>query len=902
MSEHRRKPPQSRGRRAASSGRRAEPPPAPPAAPVDGPPGVPGQRAHGSRAEARRAAQRGGRRRAGGAAGTAASAAEGASGGRRRRAEPTGRKRLIDYPRANKRGLRRWVPSWKQVVGSAVAFFGLMVGLVGLAYAMTEIPDPNQLAQQQSNVYYWSDDTRMVVSGGEVNRQEIPYEEIPEAMRHSVVAAENATFWDDSGIDPMGIGRAVLNMARGGDVQSGSTITQQYVKNMYLTQDQTLERKARELLLSIKVGAERSKTEILAGYLNTAYYGRGAHGLQAAAQAYFGVDAVDLDPSQCAFLTNLLKGPSLYDPWNLQGEPDEGNLERAQGRWEYVVERRVEVGNLDQAEAAEMEFPEINEPTPAMDKEGQIGYLTSLVDQFLISEGIVTEQQLSTGGLQIHTTFNPRMMEQMEASVEAVKEEHIDPEARDEDRHVQFGAASVIPGDGAIVAIYGGAGYPEHYVNNANSPNAQVGSTFKPFVLAAAMQEGIRDPEGPPEQSREERIQLSPESVYLSEDGLQINQYNGETLYVEDAETGEDITWEQANFEGKSPGELTLRESMEVSANSPFVQLGMDIGPATVAEVAEAAGLLPDSLGPANDTVPSFALGVSTPGPIRMATAYATFAAGGERAEPYSVTRVEFPDGESYEYETETQRAFEAAVANNVNDVLVSVVESEQGSGHEIVRQGFDKPAAGKTGTTDDNKSAWFVGYTPHLSTSVGMWRIASDPEDLREDEEAGFMSMYDTAGMTRINGSSLPLQVWLGFMREATADHEPTEFPEAPEIGETIWGGGAESPPPPPPEETEAPPEEETEEPEAPEEPEESEDPEPSDPPTGEEPDPEPTDPCMPWTPNCEEQGDPGGTDPGTSDGPGNTTDPGTSEGPEGTDPGENGDPGSSNSVFPWD
>ncbi|UED85326.1 transglycosylase domain-containing protein [Streptomyces profundus] len=895
MSEHRRKPPQSRGRRAASpSGRRAEPTPAPPTAsetPSGGSAELPSQRPYGSRAEARRAAQQGGGRR------RAASAAEGATagGGRRRRAEAPGKKRLIDYPRANKRGVRRWVPSWKQVMGSALTFLGLLIGLIGIAYALTEVPDANAIAKQQSNVYYWADGTRMVVSGGEVNRQNIAFEQIPEAMRDSVVAAENATFWDDSGIDPMGIGRAVLNMARGGDVQSGSTITQQYVKNMYLTADQTIERKARELLLSIKVSAEVSKNDILEGYLNTSYYGRGAHGIQAAAQAYFGVDAEDLDPSQCAFLTNLLKGPSLYDPYNLNGELDPGNLERAQGRWQYVLDRRLEVGNLSQAAYDEIgEFPEINEPTPAMEKEGQIGYLTSLVDNYLIANGI-DEKQLSTGGLQIHTTFDKDMMDQMEESVEAVREQHLDPEERSQDRHVQFGAASIVPGDGAIVAIYGGAGYPEHYANNADSPNAQVGSTFKPFVLAAAMRDGVRDPEKGPEQSRGDRTPLSPESTYLSENEAQIMNYDGEPLMVEDEETGEDVPWFQRNFEDRSQGELTLREAMEVSANTPFVQLGMDVGPDLVAEAAADAGLLRDSLGPADDSVPSFALGVSTPGPIRMATAYGTFAASGERAEPYSVTLVESSEGVLFEHEGETERAFEAAIADNVTDVLASVVESEQGSGRDA--QVLDRPVAGKTGTTDENKSAWFVGYTPHLSTAVGMWRYPSDPEDLQEDEEAGFLSMFDTAGMQRINGSSLPLEVWIGFMQEATAGHDKTPFPEPPDIGETIWGGGATSPPPVP---TETPdPPAETEEPE---EPEESDEPEPSDPPTEEEPDPDPTEPCEDWDWTCGDpsgpDGGPGGPgDPGGPEGPGDNDagDPGTIDGPGGGDV-----DGDTSTIFP--
>ena len=906
MSEHRRKQPPGRGRRGApQNGRRAGPPPAPPAGtepPVDATAELtPTRPAYGSRAEARRAAQRS------------------AGGSRRRRAPETPRKkRFIDYPRHNHTGWRRWVPSWKQTLGSALAFCALMMGAVAAAYLMIPMPNANAIATAQSNVYYWANGDRMVVSGGDnVNRQMVGLDDISVDMQDSVVAAENQSFWTDSGIDLRGIGRAMLNMARGGEVQSGSTITQQYVKNMFLSQDQTLTRKARELLLSVKVGTEEPKEEILEGYLNTSCYNRGACGIQAAAQAYYGVDARDLNASQSAFLTSLLKGPSLYDPYDSEtGELNEANLARAQERWESTLRQRNEIeirGNRlsdeDLAAILEDGFPMPEPPTRAMVKAGQIGYLTDLADNYLISQDFVTADELAGGGYHIYTTFDETMVEQMEQAVQQVSEENLDPEERDEDRHVQFGGAAVVPGDGAIRAIYGGSDWTEHFTNNANSPNVQVGSTFKPFVLAAAFQTGVRDPDGPPDQPDSDRTIVSPDSVYRSEDMLPITLYNGEPAVVEDEQTGEERQWEQANFEGNDQGDITLREATIVSANSPFAQLGMDVGPEQVSEAAQAAGLLPDSLVEANDSVPTFALGVSTPGPIRMASAYSTFAAGGEQNEPYSVREVRDPEGNTvFEHEETSNQAFDSDVANTVTDLLVDVVQDPDGSGNRAADIGF--PVAGKTGTTDDNRSAWFVGYSSELSTAIGMWRSPDDEEDLSEEEvEEGFgvgsfMSMYGTAGLERINGGSLPLSVWMNFMSSAeTGDEE--EFPEPPEdFGEEVCGGGAECPEDEP---TQEPTQEPTEEPttEAPtEEPTQEE---PTEEPTTEEPTPDPTDTCNPFDPTCNT--DSGGTADGGADA-GGTADGGTDAGATdgGTDTGQdnggqtNGNEGDTGSIFGGD
>ncbi|MGP3967866.1 transglycosylase domain-containing protein [Streptomyces sp. 6N223] len=892
MSEHRRKPPQSRGRRAAPpSGRRAANPGPQPQGRPSGPPtpppppGATPERPYGSRAEARRAAQRGGRRRAAG------SAAEGVGGGRRRRAAPPRRKRFIDYPRSGYTGLRRWMPSWKQVLGSTLTFIGMLIGLVGVAYAMIEIPEENELTLAQSNTYYWADGTQMVTSGGVdgLTRQNVELTDIPKACQDAVVAAENATFWEDAGIDPIGIGRAVLNMARGGDVQSGSTITQQYVKNTYLSQEQTLTRKARELLLSIKVGAEYSKDEILEGYFNTSYFGRGqTYGIQAAAQAYYGKNASELNTSECAYMATLLNGANLYDPFISGGEePDPEIKANAEARWSWVLNRMVEVGDMRESDRAQYtKFPLPNPQTPSQEKAGQIGYLTMLADNYLTSNDIVSEEELTRGGYQIHTTFDRDLVNAMQGAVEGVMEENIDPEARPEDRHVQFGGASVVPGDGAIVAIYGGKNFLEHYVNNADRPDVQVGSTFKPFVIAAAMRDGVRDPEKGEDQGTNDRTRVSLDSMYPGEDELLIENYDGTTWEGEDPETKEPFNWEQNNFEGGSYEEISLWEAMEVSANSPLVQLGMDVGPNTVAQAAIDAGLKEESLGPHDDTVPTFALGVSTPSAIRMASAYSTFAAHGEQAEPYSVEKVEKRDPAFYwahdddEELSETEQAFDSDVADNVTEALVGVVENGSGSG----AQELGIPSAGKTGTTDDNRSAWYVGYTPNLSTAIGMWRQADSEEDLVEGEKMGFLSMYGTAGEERINGGSLPLDVWVDYMKVATRGDEAERFPDAPNVGETIYAHGVDDP------QEDLPVEEDPlpTQPEESESPEESEEPDPSptdSTPTDDPTSPDPTETCW-W--DCETGGtdtggtDTGGTDEGTDSGTSTGTDSGTTEGGE--------------------
>ncbi|ATY96875.1 transglycosylase domain-containing protein [Streptomyces bacillaris] len=786
MSEHRRKSSQPQGggraaaRRAAqqSTGRRAAPSRrATSESPSESLSGAHGEkRPYGTRAEARRAAQRGGgRRRGGGDAG------------------PPGKKRAIDYPRYGKHGFRRWVPSWKLVSGLCIGFLGLLMGVAGVSYALVSKPSIQDAAKAQNNVYYWANGEQMVATGGVVNRQEISYEQIPEAMRNAVVSAENKSFWSDRGIDPKGIGRAVFNMATGGQTQGGSTITQQYVKNSRLNQDQTFTRKFKELFITLKVAGEEDKRDVMAGYLNVSYYGRGASGLQAAARTYYDKDATDLNPSECAFLATLLKGASYYDPAGAveidKNATPEANTKRAKDRWEWILDEQVKDGRMTAAERAKYtEFPMPKPPRKNAKLGGQTGYLVELARKYFLANNTenITAQKMELGGFEIHTTFDKKKVEQLTAAVDKVYKAKIRPEERPKtDTHVEFGGASVDAQTGAILATYGGQDATKHFTNNADATGAQVGSTWKPFVLAAAMQYGARDPNLGPEQNESQRTIVSPESVYNGDNKLRIRNYNGEVWKGKD-----DQEWLQTNDGQQDYGDIDLRYAMEKSANSPFVQLGMDVGTDKVKDAAVAAGLRDDGM-MADSTVPSFSIGTSSPSAIRMAGAYATFATSGQQNPTYSVTEVKQEGRVVFKHKKQSKRAFSPLIADNITDVLKGVVE--KGTGTPAQLEG--REAAGKTGTTDGNKSAWFVGYTPQISTAISMFRL--DDDETNKDRK--FEEMFGTGGEAKIHGSSFPATIWHDYMTAAMKGKKAVKFPEAQPIGETVWGGGAASPTPTP-------------------------------------------------------------------------------------------------------
>ncbi|MFF9604324.1 transglycosylase domain-containing protein [Streptomyces sp. NPDC014684] len=786
MSEHRRKPPQPqgggraaarRGQSGSASGRRAAPRGAT-GSPADSygstsygadSQGSGGEeRAYGGRAEARRAAQKGGGRRR-------AADPAGPGRGRGRPADP-GKKRFVDYPRHDRDGWHRWVPSWKLVTGLFIGFVGSLVAMVGVGYAMVSIPNENDAAKSQNNVYYWADGSQMVATGTGVNRQNVTIDKIPEAMQWAVISAENKSFYQDSGVDPMGIARALANMARGGQTQGGSTITQQYVKNTYLSQDQTVTRKFKEMFISIKVGTKRTKPQILQGYLNTSYYGRGAYGIQAAARTYYNKDAVDLKPSECAFLASLLKGATYYDPAGNESldkaATASANLERSKERWSWILGEMHKDKHLSDAQYQDAikKYPMPRDRKATKGMTGQISYLADTAKKYVLSHSNISELEFDRGGFQIYTTFKRDKVNALNAAVKKIQKERLNPK-RELDKYVQFGAASVVPNDGAIVALYGGDGYENgHFTNNADTQGVPVGSTWKPFVLAAAMQYGTYDSGGEG---------ISPLSKYNGDDHLKVKKPDGSYYLNKD-----NSFFFQKNESPHKWGYITLRKAMEQSINTPFVQLGVDVGMSHVRDVARSAGILDGSM--SVDLNPSFAIGTSTPSAIRMADAYATFAASGKQADPYSVTAVK-KDGQDQPgfAKPKPKQAMQANIANNVTDVLENVIQN----GTAQNAKALGRTAAGKTGTTDKNKSAWFVGYTQQLSTSVAMFR--ENPKNHK------LLSMNGTAGKDSIHGGDIPTQVWTEYMRAALKNANDPGFPAAVKIGKVNDEAGAPSPTP---------------------------------------------------------------------------------------------------------
>lgn len=796
MSEHRRKQPQSPdgGRAAARRGAQQQPPP-PPGGRRPAPRSQPqGSRSEGyasgagpapaepegpyqGRAAARRA-QQGGRRRAANDSGPEAGGPVVVGRGGRGGGKKPPKWRVVDYPRWGKDGWRRWMPSWKLVTALCLMFFGSLIAVAGIGYAMVKVPSEQLAAKSQRNVYYWDNGDQMVTSGTGDNRQIVPIAQIPKALQNAVISAENKTFRTDSGVDAMGIARALVNMAKGGETQGGSTITQQYVKNALLgDQSQTVSRKFRELFIAIKLRAKVSPDDILAGYLNTSYYGRTAYGCQAAAQTYYGKNCKDLTDSECAFLAALLKGPTYYDPI---GHPEldttataKNNLKNSKERWGWILGQMRDDGYLTEAkyQAAIKTYPMPDGLKATAGMSGQTSYLVDTAKKYVLAHSKITQAQLDKGGYKIYTTFNKKKVAALRKAVEKVKKDRINDKKREKDKYVQFGGASVVPGDGAIVAIYGGAGYENnHFTNNSDTQGVPVGSTWKPFVLAAAMEYGtVNNP----------TVGVNPLSKYNGNDHLKVKDSTGNYVLNKDG-----TPFYQENESNYPWGYITLRKAMEQSINTPFVQLGEDVGLDNVKKMAESAGINNgfESLNA------SFSIGTSTPSAIRMADAYATFAASGKQADPYSVESVQQDGVDVPSFDKpkgDGTQKIDANVANNVTDVLENVIQN----GTATKAKALGIPAAGKTGTTDSNKSAWFVGYTPKLSTSIAMFR--ENPKD------AELLSMNGTAGVESIHGGDIPTAIWTEYMQSVYDTGDAESFPEATKIGKVQNESGAPSPSP---------------------------------------------------------------------------------------------------------
>lgn len=620
-----------------------------------------------------------------------------------------------------------------QVVLSVLKWFGIVVlalavlgvGTFAAVYATTPIPDPNRDFQTNVSTVYYRDGKEQMGTFVVQNRESIPYSEMPDTVTQSVVANENETFWTDSGISIPGMARAVVSALGPGDTIGGSTITQQYVKVLYLTQDKTITRKLTEIIIALKVGQDLPKEKILEGYLNTVYFGRGAYGIQAAAKSYFGVDAKDLNLQQGISLASIINSPNNLDP--ARGEKQAADLLE---RYQYTINQMVKLGHMTEAQKGEIyttlpEFPKLQTDSRFG---GPKGHLLQMVQDELKRAGF-SEDQVNGGGLQIVTTVDQRLQDAAVKAAQGLRS-RIASAQRQDPLHYHAALASTDTQTGAILALYGGQDYTSDFRNWATTPRP-TGSTFKPWALVAGLRDGAT----------------------LSD------RFNGNEF----TPRGErrPIT----NAGGTDYGPVTLEKATTSSINSAYVDMVMQMrdGPAKVAKAAEDAGITTAPKDP-RQLVPSIPLGFAEVSPLDASRGLATLVNEGKRSNPHIVAEVKNLRGETlYQAPVAAEQAIEPNVARNAVHALTGVVED--GTARSVAALGHQ--IAGKTGTYYDSerretKATWFIGSTKQISTAVML--VAGD---------------QGTGNLGRtVYGSTYTAPGWLEYMRVAMSGLPKERFP----------------------------------------------------------------------------------------------------------------------------
>ncbi|MFE0772007.1 transglycosylase domain-containing protein, partial [Streptomyces sp. NPDC058861] len=623
--------------------------------------------------------------------------------------------------KARKSGIRRLF-SWKKLLGTFIVCCLLGMGALYVVYLMVPVPTANAEATMQSNIYKYSNG-KILARTGEINREIVGLDKIPEQVQQAFVAAENKTFYKDNGVDIKGTARAAWSTVTGKGKQGGSTITQQYVKNYYLSQDQTATRKLKEMVIALKVDQNMGKSEILAGYMNTSYYGRSAYGIQAAARSYYGVDASRLTTAQGAYLAALLQAPNQYD-WTSANATGRKLVEQ---RWNYVLDNMVEQNWLSPSERAGMKFPAPQKPKPLPGMEGQTGYLVEAANQELMRRG-VSEEDIKAGGWTFTLNIDEKKQKALVKAVDRQLESKLDRKGNEKHAVVQAGATSVDPKTGAVVAMYGGVGATEHWISNATRRDYQPASTFKPIVLASAI-----------------------ENHSKTQDGRHIGLG---TIYDGDSRrpvVGSDIPFKPQNENDRSYGPVTVQRATNSSINSVYAQMIVDVGPAKVKKTALALGMRDGRDFP---EAPAISLGVMNASTLDMAGVYATLDNHGKRVTPTLVKTAEHRDRTVRAADAIGDQVITREAADTATKAMTGVVRSGSGT-----RAAGDYAAAGKTGTSENNRSAWFVGYTPELVTAVGLFG---------EDTKGNQVTLTNTINQGRANGGRTPAQIWGDYTTRA--------------------------------------------------------------------------------------------------------------------------------------
>jgi len=588
--------------------------------------------------------------------------------------------------------------------------------------------EKNAMAKSAQRSFILADDGTILARLYLENREDIPLDQIPEYVQEAFIAIEDERFYEHKGVDYYGITRAaVTNVKNQKIVEGGSTITQQYVKNSVGERDRTFTRKIKEAVMALRLEQQHSKKEILEAYLNTIYFGHGAYGVEAAAEKFFGKKASELTVAEGALLAGVTKAPFDFSPYR--------NPDKAFRRQVIVIDQMARLGYItkEEAEQAKNTHPNLK---PLEEEQIIAPYFVEHVKQDLIKKYGV--EKVFKGGLRIHTTLNIRAQRFAEEAVARQLDRENDPQAA---------LVSINPKNGHIIAMVGGRDFQNVKYNLATQGKRQPGSAFKMFVLVTALMQGV-SPDDTFNSS-------SPQSIKISD-----NRY--------------DKPWIVRNCEGGGHGMMKLRDATVKSVNAVYANVTMKVGAENIVKTAHAMGIKTKI-----DPYPSIGIGGLTIGvsPLEMASAYGTLANQGVHVEPMAVTKITDAGGHVIEeFQPVSNQAIDRNIANQATDILQGVIQRGTAT-----RANIGRPAAGKTGTNQLYRDAWFVGYTPNLVTAVWM----GHPE--------AQISMYSVHG-SRGFGGIIPATIWNHYMKN-TLRGTPIEYfakPDWPDKHASSWSSRA--------------------------------------------------------------------------------------------------------------
>lgn len=614
--------------------------------------------------------------------------------------------------------------------------------LAACSYQLREL-EATLPTSAQSSVIYAADGTEIVTLHAEENRTDLTLDEIPVHVRDAVVAIEDERYWLHNGVDLRAILRAVsVNASAGAVAQGGSTITQQLVKQLLVGSDQTLDRKVQEAALAWQLEDRYTKERILELYLNTIYLGNGAYGLWAASHEYFGKAPAALTVAEGALLAGLIQAPNDHDPFD---DPD-----AAVERRNLVLDAMLDQDLLDEAayDAAVAEPLTLAPSVPILEERYRAGHFVEEVKQWILDDPVFGDsarerrELLFAGGLRVHTTIDLGMQQAAEAAVAAVLPDPAGPEAA---------LVAVHPQTGHVLAMVGGRDFfgasEQAKFNLAMGRGRHTGSAFKPIVLAAALQDGI-----------------PPTEQFAAPGSMQLQCAGG-------------VTWDVDNYGEGGPGvPVDLVEGTVRSYNTVYAQLILRVGVDRAIEIAHDMGITRPL-----DAFCSAVLGANDVQPLEMASVYATLANRGVHVAPVFVTSVERADGTIvYEAPHTQRRVLDPWVADTVTTVLHQAVENGTGTAARIE----GRPVAGKTGTAQAWRNAWFCGYTPQLAAAV--W--VGFPGQVQ-------LEMVPPRTPIRVTGGSYPAQIWQRFMAAVSDGVEVLPFPTPSSTTTTTLAGALSTP-----------------------------------------------------------------------------------------------------------